>query len=175
MSLRCLGFGAAALSAALALPAAAAMPSFAGYFSGTWTCTSGIASHVTKTFGASGLGNELLLFNPYVDAKGFVHLISEVYAQHGDTVSAIAHPLESSAIYVGTSKGFEGDTLAFTGTLTTANAVIYQHETYTRIDDTHFTRTFEVARSADGPFSAVSTEQCARVSGAPVPSSPPRH
>jgi len=164
---------AAALVAA-AVPARGAMPAFAGYFAGTWTCTTAAGAHVMKTYGASETGNELLLFNTYVTSSGRVQLISDAYAQHGDTVSDISHALGSSAIYVGTSPGFVGDRLVFTGTMTTANAVIYELATIVRSDATHFKRTFENARSADGPFTTVSSEDCTRVAAAPVPS-PPAH
>lgn len=163
-------------AAALSAPARAALPSFAGYFAGSWTCTTGIGGRVVKTYGAGPAANELLLFNPYVDARGFVHLITETYAQHGATVSAISGALGSTAVSVASGSGFSGDKLVFTGTLTAPNAIIYQRETYTRVDETHFTRTFERGRTADGPYQSVSSESCTRVAAAPVPTpSPPLH
>jgi hypothetical protein len=159
----------ALLSAGLATPARAAIPDFASYFAGTWTCTSDAGAHIVKTYGASENGTAFALFNSYVTASGNAAAIIEHFSQHGSTVTVVSQPVGSSAVFVGTGTGFTGDRLAITGMLTTSNVILYQHETYTRTDAAHFTRAFESARSPDGPYLPVSSEQCSRVAAAPVP------
>jgi hypothetical protein len=161
-----------ALLAALvvsASPARAAIPSIAEYFSGTWTCTTAAGAHVMKAYGGSEFGLDFVLYNSYVTADGHVALIVERYSQHGPAVSEISQAVGGSFVYVGTSPGFVGDRLVFNGTLTTLNTTIYQRSTVTRTDASHFSRTFENAATADGPYRLSSSETCLRVAPAPVP------
>jgi hypothetical protein len=153
-------------------PAGADMPSFAGYFSGTWVCSSEAESHIVKAYGSAPTLNALELLNTYVSKAGFAFGITEYYAQHGDTATVLSQ-LAPGIAFLGTSPGFAGDNLVFTGTVTAPSAVRFQRMTYKRADQNHFTRTIEDAATSAGQMTVVSTENCTRSSTAPVPTPTP--
>jgi hypothetical protein len=73
---------------------------------------------------------------------------------------------------MGTSPGWSGKTLTFIGVVTgSGGAPLTQRETYTRVDDDHFLRVFEMLDAGTAAWTATSRETCARIAR-PIPASP---
>jgi hypothetical protein len=161
-----------ALAVALALvPADAAVPPFATYFSGTWTCTSTGGSTIVKVYGADAGADAMILHNVYDSPTGYINEITESYASNAHDSTVIAE-LSPELAYMATSPGFVNDQLVFDGTATSPSGSRFQRMTYTRTDNDHFTRVFEYGPSptAKSPLTTFSTESCTRSAKAPVPS-----
>jgi hypothetical protein len=153
-------------------PAAAALPSFAGTLNGTWTCTSAAGSNIVLVFAPSPSGDALDLRNSFVTSGGYTANFTEHYTQQGDTVTLSAE-FAPGADFLGTSPGFVGRQLVFTGTLKLPNDTKFQRITYALTDADHFSRVFEAGPSAGGPFFVISSESCTHAANATPPNPAP--
>lgn len=151
--------GLAPAAAQTAPPAAA--PSIAAYFRGTWSCTSQRGAQVVKAYGLADMGSTLVLVNPFVSAAGNLGMFVEHYTEQNGTLSVAEMAPDYS--YAGTSTGWSGNTLQFVGNLTEQSVTTVQRMTYTRVDDDRFTRVFETASTANGPWTQTSNETCTRL------------
>jgi hypothetical protein len=158
---------------AAAAPSEAAMPSFASYFSGSWSCTSQLGSTIVKVYGSAPRADALVLINVYDTVDGYSQLFNETYTEKSGTATVISEQPLSGNIYVATSPGFTGNSLVFNGTISGIVGPFFQRMTYTRTDADHFTRTFEVGQDAKS-VRTNSTESCTRIAAKPVPTPIPR-
>ncbi len=154
-------------------PADAAMPAFATYFNGTWSCTSQLNSSIVKVYGSAPRADALVLINVYDTADGYTQLFNETYTEKNGTVTVISEQPLSGNVFVATSPGFDGNNLIFTGTISGISGPLFERMTYARTDQDHFTRTFVVGRDAN-QTQVSSQETCTRISAKPVPSPAPR-
>jgi hypothetical protein len=167
-------FGALVASCiAATVPSEAAMPTFASYFSGTWSCTSQIGSSIVKVYGSAPHADALVLINVYDTADGYTQLFNETYTEKDRTATVISEQPLSGSVFVATSPGFDGNNLIFTGTISGVAGPLFERMTYARTDQDHFSRTFVVGQDANRART-VSVETCTRLAAKPVPSPPPK-
>jgi TonB family protein len=146
-------------------------PSISDYFLGTWYCASEIKSNIVKAYGLVANGSMMRLYNPYVTADGVMYGSEESYTEAGGTLRVVS-PM-GGVTYFGTSAGWIGNALTFDGSRSgTGVAAVRSRETYTRVDDDHFMRTFEDATSDSAMWTTTSRETCARISR-PLPAPSP--
>jgi hypothetical protein len=145
-------------------------PSLSAYFLGTWSCRSALNSVVVKAYGLNPDGTQLILWNSYVTTSRELAASRQTYTDDGSALTVV-DPF-GGRVFTGTSTGWNVDTLTFVGpvVITPATSVpapsvgpISQRMTYTRTDNDHFTRSFETAPIATGPWAAVSHESCTRI------------
>jgi hypothetical protein len=152
------------IACASVAPAAAEPPSITGYFGGTWACDSTLGSKVVKAYGLTQNGQTLVLVNPYVTSTLQLGRFEETYAQGSGGITLTSSL--GQATLTASSAGWDGDTLAFLGTIVDGTRTTQQRETYRRKDADHFTRTFETAADAAGPWTTTSQEACRRIAAA---------
>jgi hypothetical protein len=142
-------------------PASAAPPAIANYFAGTWACDSAAGARGAKVFGLVDGGQQLILANPFVSSKLQFGQFDQTYVQddHGITVTQHSGP----TVYTASSAGWNGDTLAFIGTLVNGTQTTPERETFQRNGEDRFTQNFETAASTAGPWKTVSQSSCLRI------------
>lgn len=143
-------------------PAAAQSPSITDYFVGTWTCRSALGAQGVKAYGLSDGGKTLVLANPFVTAASTFGSFTETYVQNGAMLTVTQK--SGSFTFTATSSGWNGNTLAFLGSVVNGSQTVPRRMTYQRTDANHFTRMFETGASDSGPWKSSSQESCTRLS-----------
>ena len=140
-------------------------PAMAAYFTGTWTCDSNVKSQVVKAFGEpDGQPNALRLANAFVTPNGFVSggrdLFYDLPGRPGTTTMNAGD--ENGVSFSGTSRGWSGEELVFSGERYERGSRVPERVTFTRRDTNRFERRFEVRPDASAPWRTTLAENCTR-------------